>query len=322
MLLGLRLLVSLLLIAFILAKVDFDRLRALFASISLPYFFLALFLVTVERVLLAYKWNVLLAKKKLNIPFIKLLKIYYASIFVGTFLPSSLGVEIFRSYSLAKYNSNPAESVSSVFVDKIIALCSSFIVVLVNVLLFSGLIANKYIIPITLIMTATFVVFSIIIINQAIMQAVINSFSLINLKNLQNKIQKFYNAFSEYMAYKGALFYVLMLSFLLQVVRVLDVYAVSLSLKQEVALAHFFIFVPIIIILTMLPLSLAGIGIREGAFVYFFSQVGMTVSEAFALSVLIYVLTMISILPGGIIFALGGISIKSAQTIMETKTES
>ena len=37
---------------------------------------------------------------------------------------------------------------------------------------------------------------------------------------------------------------------------------------------------PIFMAVTLLPISIGGIGVREGAFVYFFVPIGLTTSEA------------------------------------------
>jgi hypothetical protein len=103
---------------------------------------------------------------------------------------------------------------------------------------------------------------------------------------------------------------------------VLLVYTGSLALNQHINIIYFFIFVPIIILVALLPLSVGGIGVREGAYVYFFSQVGVSASEAFILSLLLYVVMMIGIiLPGGIIYVVEGISIESGDMISQKTRE-
>jgi len=54
----------------------------------------------------------------------------------------------------------------------------------------------------------------------------------------------------------------------------------------------------------MIPVSIAGIGVREGAYLYFFSQVGMTLSEAVLLSWMGFILVVGLSIIGGIVFEL------------------
>ena len=147
--------------------------------------------------------------------------------------------------------------------------------------------------------------FVLIALNKSIIRMSIAALSVIKSERLRRTLQETYKACSDYTKYKAALYYVLMLSLVFQVTRILIVYFVYRSIDQSTNI-YFFSFVPIVAVMTMLPISVSGIGIREGAFVYLFSQVGMPVSQAFAGSILVYALTLISTIPGGIIYLLEG----------------
>lgn len=91
------------------------------------------------------------------------------------------------------------------------------------------------------------------------------------------------------------------------------VYTLSMALSLQVGVVYFFVFVPLITVFTMLPISLGGIGVQEGAFAYFFSLVGMSLAGALALSLLLRVLSIVASLPGGL-FSLSRDSYHLAET--------
>jgi hypothetical protein len=64
-------------------------------------------------------------------------------------------------------------------------------------------------------------------------------------------------------------------------------------------------FVPIILMLSFLPISFFGLGIKEGAFVYFFSQVQVPSAAALTVSLITYPLIFLAILPGGLFLLVG-----------------
>lgn len=307
--LALRVLLSLILVGFLLTKVDVQKVPELLASTKLHFFLFALALAVVERMIFAFKWNMLLATKGLNIPFLRILKIYYVSNFIGTFLPSSIGVDVFRAYSLNKQNANPAESISSVLVDKVLSSIAALILPLAGVLLYFNVLAEQDILVVIVATIAAFGVLLGIVVNRALIQKLLDRIKNVN-HALVGRIQDVYDAFSGYLAYKRVLIYVFGLSFGIQVIRALLMYLVGTSLDLDISIVIYFTFVPIITLLTMLPIAVGGIGIREGAYVYFFSQAGVPTSDAFALSLLTYVLVMISIIPGGIAYLLEGMSAK------------
>lgn len=310
----LRLLLSALLIAFVVTRVDLSRVIDLLASIRPHFFLIALLVVVLERVIFSYKWNLLLATKKLDLPLIRVIKIYYISNFISTFLPSSIGVDVLRAYSLNKHNHNLPDSISSVVVDKIVSTIASLVLPLASVLFFSNIIGRQPVLLTIIIITAGLGVFLILALNRSLVHRALDRLSAIS-STLKVQAQKVYDSFSGYMAFRRVLFYVFLLSLTVQAVRVTGIYFLSLALNQDTSVIYFFAFVPVIIILTMLPIAVGGIGVREGAFVYFFSQAGMPTSEAFALSLLVYVLVMISIIPGGIAYLFEGVSANKRELI-------
>lgn len=68
---------------------------------------------------------------------------------------------------------------------------------------------------------------------------------------------------------------------------------------------------PLIYILSMIPLSISGLGIREGFFVYFYGLIGVEPSIVIAVSLINYlILSVVPALIGGIIYIFSDIGIK------------
>jgi hypothetical protein len=65
---------------------------------------------------------------------------------------------------------------------------------------------------------------------------------------------------------------------------------------------YYFIFVPLIMLLIMLPVSFNGFGVREGSFVVFFARVGVPSSQAFIISFVVSVLTTLMTAVGGVVY--------------------
>ena len=83
-----------------------------------------------------------------------------------------------------------------------------------------------------------------------------------------------------------------------------SVYLIALALGLEVTLLHCLILVPIVILVSMLPISIAGWGVREGAMVTAFGFVGVPAEQAFVLSVMFGFTVMIVGIPGGVLWFL------------------
>ena len=85
----------------------------------------------------------------------------------------------------------------------------------------------------------------------------------------------------------------------------IQAYCLGRSLGISVPLTTYFAFIPIILLVMLLPISVNGLGTSQIAFVGLFSRVGVAQGPAFALSVLFLALGVIGNLPGGLLYALG-----------------
>jgi uncharacterized membrane protein YbhN (UPF0104 family) len=77
---------------------------------------------------------------------------------------------------------------------------------------------------------------------------------------------------------------------------------VGLAVGVHVAVGYYFLFVPTLAALVSLPISLNGLGIREGAGVVLFQMAGLTREQAFTVPFLTYLVSVVISLLGGLIF--------------------
>ena len=94
---------------------------------------------------------------------------------------------------------------------------------------------------------------------------------------------------------------------LIQFSRIFYIFFMSLALGINIPFIHFCVFLPIIMLLLMLPISVGGIGVQEAAFIYFFVPLGMGKEEAVSLSLLCYTAVILWLLVGWVIYAKEGI---------------
>jgi uncharacterized membrane protein YbhN (UPF0104 family) len=105
----------------------------------------------------------------------------------------------------------------------------------------------------------------------------------------------------------GAAFNVLVAGFAYQLTLVLAAVAAAQALGLRAAgLTALLAFFPAVLIAQVLPISMAGLGVREGAFVLFLGPLGVAKEEAIALGLLLYLLNVAVGLLGAPAFATGG----------------
>src|SRR3970040_3035733 len=88
-------------------------------------------------------------------------------------------------------------------------------------------------------------------------------------------------------------------SFIIQFMSITIFYLISKGLDMTVSIGYFFLFVPIAVTISMIPISLSGLGLREGAFVYLFTKVGATDAQALTVSLVYFAAMVLLGLIGG-----------------------
>jgi uncharacterized membrane protein YbhN (UPF0104 family) len=111
------------------------------------------------------------------------------------------------------------------------------------------------------------------------------------------------SATRRYSTYRASLILVLAASIGVQVLRVVQAWYLGLALGMTQPLAAYFGFIPLILLIMLLPITINGIGTSQAAFVGLFGLVGTPGAQAFALSVLFVALGMVGNLPGAVLYA-------------------
>jgi uncharacterized protein (TIRG00374 family) len=97
-------------------------------------------------------------------------------------------------------------------------------------------------------------------------------------------LSEFYNHFNLYQNQKGVIGKALLLSVFVQFSVIIAVYILSIGLGLQIPFLAFLIYLPLITLFSMLPISISGLGVREGAFVVFFGLIGVQPEAATAVS--------------------------------------
>jgi len=136
---------------------------------------------------------------------------------------------------------------------------------------------------------------------------------IVGLTRFQAKLQGMVEALQRYRGHRRALGQAIALSVLLQALIVVTYYLIGAGLNLGVPISYFFLYVPLITFVAMLPVSVAGLGVREGGAVYFFAKVGVDAATALSMSLVWFSLTLVVSGLGGLVFLLDTHATKRAQ---------
>ena len=97
-----------------------------------------------------------------------------------------------------------------------------------------------------------------------------------------------------------ALYKAVLMSIVSQICIVVTYYLIGRSLGIEISFLEFALIVPVIFLVASLPISIGGLGVREGMLVILLNSIGVSTSNAVSLSFLYLSILIIATLPGAL----------------------
>jgi glycosyltransferase 2 family protein len=267
---------------------------------------IAVALVLVDRALMAYRWLLLLCiiDPADRPPLAEIMRIFFVSTFVGTFLPASIGADAVRAYSMTRLNVRGRDAVASVFMDRMLGVASILLMAAAGLMLARDLAGNRTIV-LSLIVAAGVCGATLLVVFSGAAARLASGLIARLPAHLQGFLEGLLASIRRYSAYHGQLANVLLGSLAVQALRITQAYFLGSGLGLTVPAATYFAFVPLILLVMLLPVTFNGIGTSQAAFVWFFGKANVAAPAAFALSVLFIALGVVGNLPGGLLYALG-----------------
>ena len=313
-----RLLLSGGLLAFLFYQVDLHEIRPLLNRLDGRLVALAIGIGLVDRVLMAYKWNLLLRAQKIWISLVDVTKTYLTATFLGLFLPATVGGDALRTFTVARKGYATSAVLSSILVERVLGLIALVTLAMSSIALSVLVFGSRFfdsVLP--LLGAASIFLLVAIVVVVGSLSSLFDRFVAWFLHRVEGQgrgnrvirlVRDSYAAYGSYRQNKGVLTRFYLLSLAENLFPILWTYLLSLAFQIDVPLLFYFILVPIVLMLRRLPISIDGIGIHETAFVYFLSLIQVDPAEGLLLGIATHILTVLLVLPGGLFFALNGFS--------------
>ena len=77
------------------------------------------------------------------------------------------------------------------------------------------------------------------------------------------------------------------------------------------------VILPLVLVATLMPISIAGFGVREGAFVALLAETGVASADALLLSLATVAAVAIASLPGGVLMVMRDERLETTEEILE-----
>ncbi len=303
--LWLKLLVSVALLAFLLSRTDLQAILSLIRSLRLPIFLSSLLLYLLAQILSTLRWRCLLKAEEINLSMWRLVLLYFEGMFFNLMLPTLIGGDIVRGYQVFRLTQRQEASLASILVERLSGYFAMILIACVALVPAYRFLHDPVVVWLTAASAAGIIGIIVALLSDRFQTLFFRLLRGVGLGRFHDTLQRVYEAIQRYLEHRRAIVQAVILSLILQSLVIVIFYLISRALSLSIPLRYFFLFVPLINVVSMLPISVAGLGVREGSSVYFFGKVGLDSAGALSLSLLWFAITAFSSSLGGIVFLVG-----------------
>ena len=298
----LRLAATALILTLIMRSINTAQVWQVLKQTRLDYLAAALLLQFGSTAVSAYRWQLIMQNLQFGQSFAFYWRSYFKGMFFNQGLPTSIGGDAVRMLDIASLGFRKRDALYGVMVDRIIGLGALMSLTLLAYLLSPDLLPKQVHRPILLIISLGAVgFFGIFFIKYFTWLSRFPKLAIISII-----AERLHQALSSQRVL------LVMTSLLIPIFALLGFFATGWALGLRYNLMTYFAIVPPALVLTVIPISVAGWGVREGALVGLFSLIGADKTAVLMMSLLYGITLIIVSLPGLITYLKGRHHLKAS----------
>jgi uncharacterized membrane protein YbhN (UPF0104 family) len=298
----LKLFVSGGLLAYLLTRIHIERFLQTFATAKFSYIGLAMLVYLVTQGISAVRWTALARPLGVKTPFKAMLRYYLIGMFFNLFAPGTVGGDVSRVYYLVRDDDRRAKGHSvttvhaamSVLMDRAIGM-----VVLVWLGALGLLLFPRYAVPHAARM-ATFMLAAGLLLGALIMP-LLGRLLPVDGHHLLVKLRL---AFRSYRTHWPALLQAALLSLGVHLIQAWMHVVMGQALDLNMPYSFAIIVYPLVGTFAAIPISVNGLGLREGGYIFLLAVIGISNEKGIAFGILLFLVVALDSLIGGLLFLL------------------
>jgi glycosyltransferase 2 family protein len=295
-------------IAYLVWKIDLGMTLDVLAETNLAWFVLSATIVVATVPVLALRWGWLLGAHAIHERVPWLTRAYFVAYTVGQVLPTSLGGDAVRVVETTRRHPGRASVVTgTVVLERGVGGAATVALGALGFLLSIG----QYDVSAYLWLEGIFVfgtlVLGFLFFARSARPLLRRTQPALERLRVAGPLRAFYEGIHHYRGRPRLLGEVLAVTFVVQAVRILSIWASARAVGIGLDPRIYFVFGPLLFLVMLVPFTLNGIAVREAFFVSFLGSVGVGSNEAFAAGFLFFLVTVLLALPGAAIMLREGL---------------
>jgi uncharacterized membrane protein YbhN (UPF0104 family) len=298
-----KVLVSVGLLVFFFTRIHIERFFHTFASADFSYIALALVVYFLSQFLSTLRWEVLARPLGFKKPFMVFLNFYLIGMFFNLFAPGTVGGDISRIYYLARDQEGGREkdwggitlnATVSVFVDRVIGMMVLIWLGALGLILFPQYAVPSAVRLLTFALALGFIVGGLLI---PVLRRILPDVGY-------STVVKLRVALRSYRARWQAIPQAIALSFVIHLIQAWIHLLIGRAIHIEIPFSYCIILYPLVGTFAAIPITLNGLGLREGGYLFLLAVIGINSEKAIAFGVLLFLAIAADSLVGGVVFLL------------------
>lgn len=255
----------------------------------------------------ALRWHTILRAAALPLPWSKVFSIFFIGQFFNSFMLGACGGDLARAFYVAReWPGKRAEAAATAVIDRAVGLlvlvAFGSAVIIYRFHLFFDHIGNRWMGYLMISFLAGSVVLLVLLLRKNLFEHWAFFQRWERQTTLGATFRRLYDALFLFHRQPRALVLAVALSFLNMTLLTMACLCFGASLGVDLRVRDYFTVFPVITVLSSLPLTPGGLGVREGLFVELLNTLGVAAVKALPLSLLTYLGGLVMSLLGGLIF--------------------
>jgi uncharacterized protein (TIRG00374 family) len=301
-------LIGLIVFLFIVFAIGPSKIIGIFLRLNPLLFSIALIAIVPSVLLKAFKQALLVNTFAVKLSLFDSARIWLIGFFFSIISPGRSGDLVKSFYFASKTGVVAGKGLTAVVIERFFDVAALFLLSLIGfaIVSFHFILEAEMILPLLLFFMAFLALVFILTKKEIVLFFAKPFYRYLIPKRLQSNFKGGFNQFFEgvavYKAKKLFLLMILLLTFLCWIVGILQYYLIANSLGLNVSFVYLLAVMPIVELLSVLPIAFSGIGTREAGLIFFLGLVGITADSAVSFSLLILFCALLLGLTGFIFF--------------------
>lgn len=301
----LKIVVSSALLIFLFRKISFEGFLDLAKGLDPILIAVAMLVFFVSNVLGSLQWHLLLSTSGVPLTYPQSFRFYFVGLFFNNFLPANVGGDAVKIYDVTRSGSNVYRVTALTLLDRLLGIFGLCLLALIALVVVGSPRGEGSTLVYSLVFLGCMAPLLAFYFVRPLGRAARWLLSHVRALSMDKRMTWILDNMGEFRSRRGFVAKLVVASLVIQFLRVLTHVLAAMALGIHIdasTFGLFFVYVPILSLAMIPPITVNGLGIREGLGILLFAGAGIGRTDAFAIEFLTYLVSVMISLLGAVFF--------------------